>query len=141
MLNIIVRKQKIIYQNVDFSIDNIKQMLYNNNCQEASETQNLLKNERKVSSMCQPTTTITAKVEELMNLKKLAEELQNQMEAITDEIKAFMGDEETMMAGSYKVTWKETVSRRVDTAALKKVLGDALDEYTKTITTRPFKVI
>ena len=27
-----------------------------------------------------------------------------------------------------------------DTAALKKVLGDALDEYTKTITTRPFKV-
>ena len=28
-----------------------------------------------------------------------------------------------------------------DTAALKKVLGDALDEYTKTITTRPFKVI
>ena len=51
-----------------------------------------------------------------------------------------MGDEETMMAGSYKVTWKETVSRRVDTTALKKVLGDALDEYTKTITTRPFKV-
>ena len=57
-----------------------------------------------------------------------------------DEIKAYMGDEETMMAGSYKVTWKETVSRRVDTAALKKVLGDALEEYTKTITTRPFKV-
>ncbi len=97
--------------------------------------------ERKVSTMCQPTTTITAKVEELMNLKKLAQDLQNQMEAITDEIKAFMGDEETMMAGSYKVTWKETVSRRVDTAALKKVLGDALDEYTKTITTRPFKII
>ena len=91
--------------------------------------------------MCKPTTTITAKVEELMELRKIAEELQNQMEAITDEIKAFMGDEETMMAGSYKVTWKETVSRRVDTTALKKLLGDALDEYTKTITTRPFKVI
>ena len=90
--------------------------------------------------MCKPTTTITAKVEELMELRKLAEELQNQMDAITDEIKAYMGDEETMMAGSYKVTWKETVSRRVDTAALKKILGDALDEYTKTITTRPFKI-
>ena len=90
--------------------------------------------------MCQPTTTITAKVEELMELRKLAEELQNQMDAITDEIKAYMGDEETMVAGCWKVTWKETVSRRVDTAALKKILGDALDEYTKTIITRPFKI-
>ena len=90
--------------------------------------------------MCQPTTTITAKVEELMELRKLAEELQNQMDAITDEIKAYMGNEETMVAGSWKVTWKEPVSRRVDTAALKKILGDALDEYTKTITTRPFKI-
>ena len=92
-------------------------------------------------TMCKPTNTITTKVEELVELKKMIEGLQAEAETITDEIKAFMGDEETMMAGSYKVTWKETVSRRVDTAALKKVLGDALDEYTKTITTRPFKVI
>lgn len=91
--------------------------------------------------MCTPTTTITAKVEELMELRKLAEELQNQMEAITDEIKAYMGDEETMVAGPWKVTWKETVSRRMDTTALKKVLGDALDGYYKTIVTRPFKII
>ena len=91
--------------------------------------------------MCKPTTTITAKVEELMEIRKMIEGLQAEAEAITDEIKAYMGDEETMMAGSYKVTWKETVSRRVDTTALKKLLGDALDEYTKTITTRPFKVI
>ena len=90
--------------------------------------------------MCKANNTIVTKVNELMELRKFAEELQNQMDAITDEIKAYMGSEETMMAGSYKVSWKETVSRRVDTAALKKVLGDALDEYTKTITTRPFKV-
>ncbi|MDO5325231.1 MAG: hypothetical protein Q4G00_00790, partial [Clostridia bacterium] len=61
--------------------------------------------------------------------------------AITDEIKAYMGDEETMVAGPWKVTWKETVSRRMDTTALKKVLGDALDGYYKTIVTRPFKII
>ena len=90
--------------------------------------------------MCKANNTIVTKVNELMELRKFAEELQNQMDAITDEIKAYMGTEDTMMAGSYKVTWKETVSRRVDTAALKKILGDALDEYTKTITTRPFKV-
>ena len=90
--------------------------------------------------MCSANNTIIAKVAELMELRKMIEGLQNEADAITDEIKAYMGTEETMMAGSWKVTWKETVSRRVDTAALKKVLGDALDEYTKTITTRPFKV-
>lgn len=90
--------------------------------------------------MCSANNTIISKVEELMELRKMIEGLQNEADAITDEIKAYMGTEETMMAGSWKVTWKETVSRRVDTAALKKVLGDALDEYTKTITTRPFKV-
>ena len=91
--------------------------------------------------MCNANDSIISKVEELMDLRKLAEELQSQMEAITDEIKSYMGEEETMMAGSWKVTWKQSVSRRIDTTALKKVLGDALDEYTKTITTRPFKVI
>ena len=90
--------------------------------------------------MCQANNSITSKVEELMELRKQAEDLQNQMENIIDEIKAYMQDEETMLAGSYKVTWKETVSRRVDTTALKKILGDALDEYTKTIITRPLKV-
>ena len=90
--------------------------------------------------MCTANESIVSKVEELMELRKMADELQAEIETVTDTIKAYMGSEETMMAGSWKVTWKETVSRRVDTAALKKVLGDALDEYTKTITTRPFKV-
>ena len=91
--------------------------------------------------MCNANDSIISKVEELMDLRKLAEELRNQMEAITDEIKSYMDEEETMMAGSWKVTWKETVSRRMDTKALKNLLGDALDEYYKTIVTRPFKVI
>ena len=90
--------------------------------------------------MCNANESIITKVEELMDLRKLAEELQNQMDAITDEIKAYMGDEETMMAGSWKVTYKETVSRRMDTKALKNLLGDALEGYYKTIVTRPFKV-
>ena len=91
--------------------------------------------------MCNANDSMVSKVQELMELRKLAEDLQAEMEAITDEIKSYMGEEETMMAGSWKVTWKETVSRRMDTKALKNLLGDALDEYYKTIVTRPFKVI
>ena len=91
--------------------------------------------------MCKANDSIITKVTDLMELRRMIEELQTEAEAITDEIKAYMGDEETMMAGSWKVTYKETVSRRMDTTALKKLLGDALEGYYKTVVTRPFKVI
>ena len=91
--------------------------------------------------MCKANENMVSKVEELMEIRKMIESLQEEAEAITDEIKAFMGSEETMMAGSWKVTYKETVSRRMDTTALKKLLGDALEGYYKTVVTRPFKVI
>ena len=91
--------------------------------------------------MCKANDSIITKVSDLMDLKKMIEDLQTEAEALTDEIKAYMGDEETMMAGTWKVTYKETVSRRMDTTALKKVLGDALEGYYKTVVTRPFKVI
>ena len=91
--------------------------------------------------MCKANDNMVTKVSELIAILKAIEDLQEQAESLTDEIKAFMADEETMMAGSWKVTWKETVSRRLDTTSLKKVLGDCLEEYYKTIVTRPFKVI
>ena len=91
--------------------------------------------------MCKASETIVSKVEELMEIRRMIEDLQTEADAITDEVKAFMGSEETMMAGTWKVTWKETVSRRMDTTALKKVLGDALEGYYKTVVTRPFKII
>lgn len=90
--------------------------------------------------MCKASVEIITKVSDLVELNNMIEELQQEAENLKDEIKAFMGDQETMMAGSWKVTWKETVSRRMDTAALKKVLGDALEGYYMTVVTRPFKV-
>ena len=54
--------------------------------------------------------------------------------------KAYMGDEETMLVGSWKITYRETVSKRIDSAELKKVLGDCLDPYYKTVITRPFRI-
>ncbi len=90
--------------------------------------------------MCKATEDITSKVQELMEIRGMIEELQAEAEKITDVVKAFMGDEETMVAGVWKVSYKETVSHRLDTTALKKILGDALEGYYKTIITRPFRV-
>lgn len=90
--------------------------------------------------MCKATDLIVSKVEELVEIRKMIEELEAEADALTDEVKEYMGAEETMMAGTWKVTYRETVSRRLDTASLKKLLGDALEGYYKTITTRPFRV-
>lgn len=90
--------------------------------------------------MCKANNEIISKVEELMTIRGMIEELQKEAETITDDIKAYMGDEETMLAGCWKITYRETVSHRLDTVALKKILGDALEGYYKTIITRPFRV-
>ena len=86
------------------------------------------------------TTEITAKLTELQEYKRLAEELNAQIETLTDEIKAAMGDAETLTAGPYKVTWKPVTTSRIDTTALKKALPDIAAQYTRTTTTRRFTV-
>ena len=46
--------------------------------------------------MCAATSQMVAKVAELMELRKMIEDLNAEAELITDEIKAYMGEEETM---------------------------------------------
>ena len=46
--------------------------------------------------MCAATSQMVAKVAELMELRKMIEDLNAEAELIADEIKAYMGDEETM---------------------------------------------
>lgn len=91
--------------------------------------------------MCKPNESIEKTVSELMEIRTMIEELQQEAENLTDTIKAYMGDEDTMLCGSWKITYKEQVSHRIDSTALKKVLGDALEGYYKTVVTRPFKII
>ena len=85
-------------------------------------------------------TEITAKVTEYQELKRMLEEIEAEMAALQDEIKAHMGESEMLMAGPYKVSYKTVTSSRVDTTALKKALPDIAAKYTKTTTTRRFTV-
>lgn len=78
------------------------------------------------------------KVHELLELKRMREELDAEITAAEDTIKAAMGDEETLTAGAYKVTWKPVTSSRIDTAALKKALPEIAAAYTKATTCRRF---
>lgn len=83
---------------------------------------------------------ITARLTDLMELRRMQEELTAEIDAITDAIKAHMGDTETLVSGPYKVTYKPVTTTRLDTAALKKELPDVAARYTKTTTARRFTI-
>ena len=80
------------------------------------------------------------KVKELMELRRMREEIDAEIAAAEDEIKSIMGDEETLLAGAFKVDWKTVVSNRIDTTALKKVFPEIAERFMKQTTTRRFCV-
>ena len=83
---------------------------------------------------------IKAKAAELKELKAMQEELAAEISAIEDEIKAAMGDQEQIIAGGYKITWKAVTSSRFDSSAFKKAMPELAAQYTRTITTRRFTI-
>ncbi len=83
---------------------------------------------------------MAAKAQELQELKRMREELDAEIEAAQDAIKAAMGDQETATAGAYKITWKTVTSSRLDTKALKAALPDVVARFTINSTTRRFSV-
>ena len=80
------------------------------------------------------------RIKELLELKRMREELDTEISAIEDEIKKAMGNEETLVAGAFKVDWKTVISSRIDTTALKKALPDIAERFMKQTTTRRFCV-
>lgn len=90
--------------------------------------------------MCKANNDIIIKVQELMELCRMSEELQAEIDAISESVKNFMGSEETMIAGAFKVSYKSVTSSRLDSSALKRELPDVAARYTKQTTTRRFTV-
>ena len=80
------------------------------------------------------------KIKELMELRRMKEELDAEIASIEDELKQAMGNEETLIAGPFKIDWKTVVSSRIDTVAFKKALPDIAERFMKQTTTRRFCV-
>ena len=85
-------------------------------------------------------TEMEAKAREWQELKRMREELEAEITAMEDAIKAAMGDREQVTAGAYKITWKAITSSRVDTSAIKRELPEIAARYTKTSTVKRFTV-
>ena len=81
-----------------------------------------------------------SKARELQELKRMREELDAEIEAIQDAIKAAMGGQESVTAGAYKITWQPVTSARIDTKALKAALPDVAAQFTVKSTVRRFTI-
>ncbi len=80
------------------------------------------------------------KVRELLELRRMREELDTEITAAEDAIKAAMGEDETLTAGAFKVSWKAVTSSRLDSTALKKAMPEIAARFMKQTTTRRFSI-
>ena len=85
---------------------------------------------------------LQAKVKELKELKIMASELNAEITAIEDDIKAFMVLEGTdeVITNEYKIRYKTVLSSRFDTTAFKKEHFDLYNTFIKQTTTRRFTI-
>lgn len=84
--------------------------------------------------------TIRQAVQDIRELTRMKEELEAEITAAQDIIKAEMSAQQvdTLTGADFKITWKEVISSRIDTTALKKALPELCEQYTKQTTTKRF---
>ena len=85
---------------------------------------------------------IAGKVNELRELRRMADEIAAEIDVIQDSIKAHMAAEnvDTLTGTDYKITWKTVTSSRLDTTALKRDRPEIAAKYTKTTNSRRFTI-
>ena len=85
---------------------------------------------------------INSKVKELRELRRMAEDLQAEIDALQDEIKAEMTMQgvEILTGIDWKITWKSITQTKLDTTALKKALPDLVTKFSKTSTYKRFTI-
>lgn len=88
------------------------------------------------------TKDITAKVRQLKRLQAKADELQAEITAIQDELKAELKAQNTeeLLAGEYKIRFTTVTSNRFDSKAFKALYSDLYKQFTKQTSSRRFTI-
>lgn len=85
---------------------------------------------------------LESKVQELRELRRMAEELAGEIAATEDTLKAYMtaNGADELHGPSFKITWKEVTSSRLDSKALKAAVPELWQRFSLQTTTRRFVV-
>ena len=83
---------------------------------------------------------LEAKVNDLRELRRMAEELATEITAAEDDLKACMtaSGANELNGPSFRITWKEVTSSRLDGKALKEAAPELWQRFSKQTTTRRF---
>ena len=83
---------------------------------------------------------LEAKVANLRELRRMADELEAEITATQDELKAYMVANATdeLYGSSFKITWKQITSSRLDSKALSVAAPELCQRFMKQTTTRRF---
>lgn len=82
------------------------------------------------------------RIQKINDLENQIKEMEAQVDAIRDEIKADLTEKQTdeHNTGSFVIRWKEVISSRLDSKALKAALPDVFKTYTKESKCRRFTI-
>lgn len=83
---------------------------------------------------------LIGKISKIKHLQRLMDEAKAEMDALKDDVKAYMGDTDILIVGEYKVTYKVVKSVRLDSTALEKEMPDIYSQFAKTAETKRFIV-
>lgn len=85
---------------------------------------------------------IEKKIEELNELEAIANEAKAEAEAIKDEIKALMLEQNTeeLETGKHIIRWSSVLSNRFDTTTFKKEHAEMYKQYTKQTASKRFSI-
>lgn len=79
------------------------------------------------------------RIRKIQDLETEIKRLQTLADSLKDEIKADMAGDE-VNTGSFIIRWKEVISTRLDSTALKKALPDVWQTYSKASSSRRFTI-
>lgn len=79
-------------------------------------------------------------IELYLQMKQSKKELEKELKEVENHIKDFMQDAEKAHSDKAKVSWKNIVSRRLDSKKLKEDLPEIYEKYTKSSATRRFDI-
>lgn len=85
---------------------------------------------------------LTQKIHQIKELQRMSEELPAELEALKDEVKQTMTEQntDTLVIDCYKVTWKPVTTSRIDTTSLKRELPKIAEQYTKVSKSKRFTI-
>jgi len=85
---------------------------------------------------------VATKAKDLHDIRSMISELQEEADRLEEQLKAHMEAQgvDTMLAGSFKLTWKEIMSKRFDSSAFRKAMPDLADRFMKESASRRFVI-